>query len=176
EASRTTRLLSEILDLARLDNGQGAIALEHTDLQDIIHTAAAIATAAQPYSKARVKVKAWAQVIAKTDRQKLCTALVELIDNALCYGDPQQPVQVSLTTQGGWATIQVQDYGAGIPACCQSDIFEPFYRVDEARSRTSGGTGLGLTLVRSLVEALAGQITLQSQPGCGSVFTLRIPI
>lgn len=176
EASRTTRLLSEILDLARLDNGQGALKLEPTDLQDVIHTAVAIATTAQPSPEPRVRVKACAPVIATADRQKLCSALVELLDNALRYGDPQQPVQVSLTTQQGWATIQVQDQGAGIPASCQSDIFEPFYRVDEARSRTSGGTGLGLTLVRSLVEAMAGQVSVQSQPLCGSVFTLRIPI
>lgn len=176
EASRTTRLLSEILDLARLDNGQGALQLEPTDLQDVIHQAVAIAATARPRSEPRVKVAACAPVVAQVDRQKLCTALVELLDNALRYGDPQQPVQVSLTTQEGWASIQVQDRGAGIPAFCQGDIFEPFYRVDEARSRTSGGTGLGLTLVRSLAEAMAGQVNVQSQPNCGSVFTLRIPI
>ncbi|PSR18013.1 sensor histidine kinase [filamentous cyanobacterium CCP3] len=176
EASRTTRLLSEILDLARLDNGQGALQLEATDLQDVIHQAVAIAATARPSSEPRVKVTACAPVVAQVDRQKLCTALVELLDNALRYGDPQQPVQISLTTQEGWASIQVQDQGLGIPAFCQGDIFEPFYRVDEARSRTSGGTGLGLTLVRSLVAAMAGQISVQSQPNCGSVFTLRIPI
>ncbi|MGB3202354.1 MAG: HAMP domain-containing sensor histidine kinase [Nodosilinea sp.] len=176
EASRTARLLSEILDLARLDNGQGVLTLEPTDLQETIHTAVAIATTNQPSSKLRVKVITGEPVSARVDRQKLCSALVELIDNALRYGDPQQPVQVSLTTQDGWATIQVQDQGAGIPAPCQGDIFAPFYRVDEARSRTSGGTGLGLTLVRSLVEAMAGQVTVQSRPNCGSVFTLRIPL
>ncbi len=176
EASRTTRLLSEILDLARLDNGQGALKLEPADLQDVIHTAVAIATTSQPSPEPRVRVKACAPVIATVDRPKLCTALVELIDNALRHSDPQQLVQVSLTTQPGWATIQVQDQGAGIPTFCQGDIFEPFYRVDEARSRTSGGTGLGLTLVRSLVEVMAGQVSVQSQPLCGSVFTLRIPI
>ncbi|MGG6237146.1 sensor histidine kinase [Nodosilinea sp. AN01ver1] len=176
EADRTIRLLCEILDLARLENGQGALQLEPTDLQEVIHTAVAIATTAQPSSQPRVKVNACAPAIATVDRQKLCSALVELIDNALRYGDSQQPVQVSLTTQEGWATIQVQDQGAGIPAICQGDIFEPFYRVDEARSRTSGGTGLGLTLVRSLVEAMAGQVSVQSQPNCGSAFTLRIPI
>ncbi|MBE9113073.1 ATP-binding protein [Nodosilinea sp. LEGE 07298] len=180
EANRTTRLLTEILDLARLDNGQGVLTLEPTDLQDVIHQAVAIAitaaTTTQPSPEARVRVAACAPVIAQADRQKLCSALVELIDNALRYGDPQQPVQVSLTTQEGWATIQVQDQGSGIPVFCQGDIFEPFYRMDEARSRTSGGTGLGLTLVRSLVEAMAGQVTVQSRPNCGSVFTLRIPI
>lgn len=176
ETTRTTRLLTEILDLARLDNGQGSLNLAPTDLEDVIHMAVAIAIDTQGCPASRIRVKACAPVVIQADRQKLCSALVELINNALRYGDPQQPVQVSLTTQQGWATIQVQDQGAGIPALCQSDIFEPFYRVDEARSRTSGGTGLGLTLVRSLVEAMAGQITVQSQPNCGSVFTLRIPI
>ncbi|WP_071527202.1 sensor histidine kinase [Nodosilinea nodulosa] len=176
EASRTTRLLTEILDLARLNNGQGRLNLEPTDLEDVIHMAVAIAIDTQGCPAARVRVNACAPTVVQVDRQKLCSALIELLNNALRYGDPQQPVQVSLTTETGWATIQVQDQGAGIPAPCQGDIFEPFYRVDAARSRTSGGTGLGLTLVRSLVEAMAGQVTVQSQPNCGSVFTLRIPI
>ncbi|WP_052050525.1 sensor histidine kinase [Leptolyngbya sp. KIOST-1] len=176
EASRTTRMLSEILDLARLTNGPGVLNLEPTPLQDVVHRAVAIAAATQPSAVDRLRVAAWTPVVARVDRQKLHTALVELIDNALRYGDPQQPVQVSLTAEAGWAAIQVQDQGAGIPAPCQGDIFEPFYRVDETRSRSSGGTGLGLTLVRSLVEAMAGQISVQSQPNCGSVFTLRIPL
>lgn len=176
EATRTTRLLSEILDLARLGNGQWVLNLEPTDLSDIVYEAVALATQSLANAGGLVKVDISVAVMAKVDRQKLRTALVELINNALRYGDPQRPVEVSLNQQAGWAVIQVQDYGAGIPTHCQDDIFDPFYRVDEARSRCSGGTGLGLTLVQSLVEAMGGQVTVQSQPSQGSLFTLRIPI
>jgi signal transduction histidine kinase len=177
EASRTTRLLSEILDLARLGNGQGVLNLEPADLSDILHEAVALATQGQPDgSLVPIKVVASAPVTAQVDRQKLRTALVELLDNALRYGSPHQPVEISLTHQGQWAAVQVQDYGAGIPTDCQGDIFDPFYRVDEARSRSNGGTGLGLTLVRSLIEAMGGQVTVQSQPNQGTRFTLHLPL
>ncbi len=174
EADRTTRLLTEILDLARLDNGQSILCLEEAELQDVMYEAVALATA-QIGAETQIKVVECRPVVAKVDRKKLRTVLVELLDNALRYGDPHQPVQVSLGSVPGWAIIQVQDHGVGIPAHCQDDIFAPFYRVDEARSRCSGGTGLGLTLVRSLMVAMGGQVTVQSQPNQGSRFTLRIP-
>jgi signal transduction histidine kinase len=177
EADRTTRLLSEILDLARLSNGQGKLYLELTDLSDIIREAVATATQSQADApQAQIAVVAPDSVVAQVDRQKLLTILVELIDNALRYGSSHQPVRVSLSSQGSWATVQVQDHGPGIPAQCQGDIFDPFYRLDEARSRLSGGTGLGLTLVRSLVEAMGGSVTVESQTNQGSRFTLHIPI
>ncbi|MEO1069651.1 MAG: HAMP domain-containing sensor histidine kinase [Cyanobacteria bacterium J06638_6] len=175
EASRTTRLLSEILDLARLSNGQGVLNLEPANLSDIVYEAVALATKTQPYPVGQVNVVDLASVVVKVDRQKLRTALVELIENALHYGDPEQPVQVSLEQHTGWATVAVRDYGGGIPNHCQDDIFDPFYRIDEDRSRSSGGTGLGLTLVRSLMEAMGGQVSMQSQLSQGSVFTLHIP-
>ena len=191
EADRTARLLNEILALARLGNGPGAINLSPADLSEIIYEAVALATKGQPSHPpnqletptAATQLQPVTQIevvapsmVASVDHQKLLTVLVELIDNALRHGTPQQPVQVSLTSQGSWATVRVQDHGPGIPAQCQGDIFDPFYRVDETRSRLSGGTGLGLTLVRSLVEAMGGSITVESQPHQGSVFILRIPI
>ncbi|MFQ4135014.1 sensor histidine kinase [Nodosilinea sp. PGN35] len=176
EASRTTRLLSEILALARLNNGQGKLTLEAIDLGDPIREAVALAIEIQPEAQAQIVVNIPTSVVTQIDRPKLRTALVELIDNALRYGSPHRPVEISLTRQGQWATVQVQDYGAGIPPDCQGKIFDPFYRVDEARSRFSGGTGLGLTLVRSLIEAMGGHITVQSQPHQGSCFTLHLPL
>ncbi|PZU92812.1 MAG: sensor histidine kinase [Leptolyngbya sp.] len=177
EAGRTTHLLSEILDLARLSNGLGVLTLEPADLSDIIREAVALTTQGQAEtSQVSIKVTTSIAVVAKVDRQKLRTALVELLDNALRYGSPHQPIELSLTRQGQWATVQVQDYGPGIPIQYHDDIFDPFYRIDEARSRSSGGTGLGLTLVRSLIEAMGGQVTVQSQPDQGTRFTLHIPL
>jgi signal transduction histidine kinase len=173
EATRTTRLLTEILDLARLDNGQGVLQVEPTDLRDVAYEAIALAAA---QADARVQVRDCEPVVALADRQKLRTALVELIDNALRYSDRQQPVAIALTQANGWATIQVQDQGPGIPAHCQEEVFAPFYRVDEARSRDSGGTGLGLTLVRSLLTAMGGTVAVASRPPHGTTFTLRLPL
>jgi signal transduction histidine kinase len=176
EARRTTRLLTQMLDLARLNNGQETLFLEPAQLEDIVHRAVVALTTTSPQAGDRLQVAIEAPAVARVDAQKLSLALAELIDNALRYSDPQQPVQIALSTQAPWATIQVKDQGIGIPDACQENIFDPFYRVDAARSRCSGGTGLGLTLTRSLVEAMGGQVSVQSQPGQGSVFTLHLPI
>ncbi|MGF1570395.1 MAG: ATP-binding protein [Nodosilinea sp.] len=179
ETSRTIHLLTELLDLARLDNGQMPLNLELTDLKDVINEAIAMAEAdyfQDDDAGSRVIVETTVPgPLAKADRARLRTVLVELLDNALRYSAPQQPIRVLVSEQNGWATIQVQDQGQGIPPSCQPDIFNPFYRVDENRSRTTGGTGLGLTLVRSLVEAMAGKVSVQSGPNQGCLFTISLP-
>jgi signal transduction histidine kinase len=111
--------------------------------------------------------------VVQVDRDKLCAALVELLNNALRYS--AQPIRVQVLTQPDWALVQVHDQGPGIPAQDQAAVFDPFYRVDEDRSRQGGGTGLGLTLVRSWVEAMSGQVSLRSQPQQGCVFTIALP-
>ncbi|TVQ15144.1 MAG: sensor histidine kinase [Leptolyngbya sp. DLM2.Bin27] len=188
ETSRTVHLLTELLDLARIDNGQLVLKLEPVNLEEVMKEAIAMAEgdhlpAADATARIVIDVR-WRSLdcgkspapIVKADRPKLRSVLVELLDNALRYSAPHQPVQVQLLTQGGWAMVQVHDQGPGIPFECQAAVFDPFYRVDENRSRSTGGSGLGLTLVRSLVEAMAGQVSLRSQPGQGSVFTISLPI
>lgn len=174
ETNRTVHLLTELLDLARVENGQLALTLEPTPLLEVIKAAIALIDEA---SQPRIKVippTPW--LVAQADRPKLCTVLVELLDNALRYSAPDQPVEVQLWTHQGQALIQVRDRGQGIALPDQGDIFDPFYRVDENRSRSTGGTGLGLTLVRSLIEAMGGQVTVESQPHQGSLFTLTLPM
>ncbi len=82
---------------------------------------------------------------------------------------PTSPTRVARTN----AVLHIAN---DITAECQGSVFDSFYRVDENRSRSTSGTGLGLTLVRSLIEALAGPVSLRSQPSQGSVFTLSLPI
>ena len=76
----------------------------------------------------------------------------------------------------GWLTIEVRDHGVGIPSRDLDRIFERFYRVDRARSRTTGGTGLGLAIVRNVAHAHDGDVTVESREGDGSTFRLRIPM
>jgi signal transduction histidine kinase len=180
ETNRTVRLLEQLLELARLDNGQMPLNLGSIDLADVARKAISMAEAdyLQSFSAvSRITLEPTEKpLIAKVDEDKLRLVLVELLDNALRYSIPASPITVKLLRQGGWAMIQVEDQGPGIPPGCQQNIFNPFYRVDENRSRSTGGTGLGLTLVRSMVEAMAGEITVQSTPSQGSVFTIRLPL
>lgn len=180
ETNRTVHLLTELLDLARVDSGQLVLKLEPVDLEDVLKEAIAMAegdylTAAEGAARIVLDTESPAPVV-KADRPKLRSVLVELLDNALRYSAPHQPIRVQLLTREGWAVVQVHDQGPGIPVPCQGSVFDPFYRVDENRSRSTGGTGLGLTLVRSLIEAMAGQVSLRSQPNQGSVFTISLPI
>jgi signal transduction histidine kinase len=103
-------------------------------------------------------------------------AFSHLLENALQYSDASEPVTIRLTQAGGWAVIEVSDRGCGIPLSQQSRIFDPFYRVDPSRTRATGGAGLGLSLVKRSVENIGGKISLQSEPGEGSTFILKLPI
>lgn len=176
ETDRTVQLLTELLDLARLENGQLALILKPTNLVTVVQEAIRLSESDQT-AQSRIVVECLEPPpIVKADALKLRTVLVELLNNALRYSPPPQPVQVVVSVRDAWATVQVQDQGVGIPATSQPSVFDPFYRVDENRAPTTGGTGLGLTLVRSLVEAMAGQVSLQSQPNQGSTFTITLPM
>ena len=112
----------------------------------------------------------------KGDRDAIMQVVTHLIDNAFKYSDAAQPITLKLGQTDGWAVIQVCDKGCGIALVDQPRIFEPFYRVDPSRTRSTGGVGLGLSIVKSLIEGMGGQVTVQSTPGIGSTFTLTLPL
>ncbi|MEO0408451.1 MAG: HAMP domain-containing sensor histidine kinase, partial [Cyanobacteria bacterium P01_A01_bin.135] len=115
-------------------------------------------------------------VLIRADPERLRQVLVKLLDNALHYSDPEQPVTLRLARQSGSAIIQVCDRGIGIPLQDQQRIFDRCYRVDAARNRATGGAGLGLSLVETLVEGMGGRISVASEPGKGSTFTVSLPL
>jgi signal transduction histidine kinase len=106
------------------------------------------------------------------DRQRLESLIYNLVSNALAYTE-RGSVDISLTPDGDHVVLKVSDTGIGISYADQERVFERFYRVDMARSRESGGTGLGLSLVRHAVERAHGTVELASEPGEGSTFTVR---
>jgi two-component system, OmpR family, sensor kinase len=110
------------------------------------------------------------------DADQLKQVLVALVDNALKYTPYEGSVTLSLTTDANCAFIIVSDTGIGILLEDLPHIFERFYRADRARSRDRGGSGLGLTIVQSIVQEHQGSIEVESTPGKGSTFTLRLPI
>jgi two-component system sensor histidine kinase SenX3 len=110
------------------------------------------------------------------DRRQVVSALFNLLDNAVKYSDPGSEVAVLVTGDDDTVRISVQDRGIGIPAKDIERVFERFYRVDRARSRETGGTGLGLAIVRHVATNHGGSVSVTSQEGDGSTFTLRIPV
>jgi signal transduction histidine kinase len=110
------------------------------------------------------------------DAQRIGQVLHNLLDNAIAYTDGGGAITVSARPCGEWVEVSVADTGEGIPPAHLPYIFERFYRVDKSRSRATGGTGLGLTIVRRLVEAHGGKIEVQSEPGKGSRFVFTVPV
>lgn len=174
EAGYTIRLLQDLLALARMENGQIQLTLEPLDLKEIILAVMARSTA-EGASRLVPQIDA-APLVVQGHRDSLEEALWQLVDNALRYSPAAEPVEIRLARVGSQARIQVSDRGRGIPPHCQANIFEPFYRVDEDRCRTTGGTGLGLTVAKILIARMHGQITVASAPGQGSTFTLTLPL
>ena len=113
---------------------------------------------------------------ARGDADKLKQALVALLENALKYTPYEGTVTLSLTTQGGNALLSICDTGIGISPEDLPHIFERFYRADPARSRDRGGSGLGLAIVKSIVEEHGGTISVESTPGKGSTFRVKLPV
>ncbi|KGF71807.1 ATPase [Neosynechococcus sphagnicola sy1] len=174
ETERTVRLLEDLLALARVDSGYMHYHLEPVALNSLIWE---IAGMAERFSNRQIEVTASVEDIWITvDRDRLQQVFINLIDNAVKYSHPDQPIGVTLTHTEQQVEIAIGDRGCGIPLNQQSRIFERFYRADAARSRSTGGVGLGLSIVKTLVEGMGGQVRVRSQPDQGSTFTVIFPL
>jgi heavy metal sensor kinase len=173
EAEHTIRLLQDLLDLARADSGYLHFRREPCVLNDLVTE---IVGMAEKYSDRQIIIESTNQPIeVKVDSARLKQVLLNLIDNAVKYSEANTPVIIKLSQQKEEAIIQVCDQGYGIPLQHQSRIFERFYRVDEARTRSTGGCGLGLSIVKTLVEGMGGSVTVRSRLGEGSIFMIVLP-
>ncbi|MBF6591814.1 MAG: sensor histidine kinase, partial [Ktedonobacterales bacterium] len=110
------------------------------------------------------------------DADLLKQALLNLVDNALAYTPPGGHVALALAAADGQAFLSISDTGPGIAAEHLPHLFERFYRVDHARSRRTGGAGLGLSIVRWVAETHGGSVTVESVVGRGSTFTIALPL
>ena len=110
------------------------------------------------------------------DRERLHQVLFNLVDNAIRFTPAGGEVRIEAHRHDGSVEVSVADTGVGIPAEALPRLFERFYRVDSARARGDGGTGIGLAIARSVVEAHGGTISAESEPGHGSTFTFDLPV
>jgi two-component system phosphate regulon sensor histidine kinase PhoR len=176
EAGRLRRLVADLLDLSRIESvpDSGAIA----DVRRTIELALAghrrSAAARGLTLEADLEAVAGADVAVRSGTTDLTIALDNLLSNAIAYTEAGG-VLVRVEANDSTVTITVADTGIGIPAADVERVFERFYRVDRARSRTSGGTGLGLSLVRNAVERSGGAVSITSEPGAGTTVTLSLP-
>jgi signal transduction histidine kinase len=172
EAKRTIHILQDLLDLARADSGYFQLNIEPFILDDIV---AEVVSMAQQNSSREITINAEnSPIMVKADSSRIKQILLNLIDNAVKYSDPDTPIHLKLKQLQNQVIIQIYDKGYGISLQHQSRIFERFYRIDEARTR-SAGNGLGLSIVKMLVEKMGGSVSVSSKLGEGSVFMVSLP-
>lgn len=173
ESVRLGALVQDIIELSRLQSKDTIDSAEAVDLNAVaIEAADRVRTEAETRD---IEVKVVGRIGGEVygDADQLMTALRNLVDNAVSYSPDGTRVAVGLKSVNGLAQVTVTDQGKGISADEQERIFERFYRVDDARSRQTGGTGLGLSIVKHVVANHGGEVTVWSQPGKGSTFTVR---
>ena len=176
ETERLTRLVTEIVDLSRLQAG---------DLLADMVVVDVAACAEEAVDQARVVAGSRTVVAAPAgrpehlriygDQDLVTTAIRNLVTNAIAYSDDNTRVGVVTRRVDDTVEVSVSDQGRGISAADQERIFERFYRVDPARSRRTGGTGLGLSIVKHISAGHGGSVSVWSEEGQGSTFTLRFP-
>jgi two-component system, OmpR family, phosphate regulon sensor histidine kinase PhoR len=110
------------------------------------------------------------------DREALIECLINLIDNAVKYSDEKKQIDINVESEAGFGVISVRDYGIGISRQDQKHIFDKFYRVAKRNLARVRGTGLGLSLVKQLMDAQKGKVTVSSDVGSGSTFRLYFPL
>jgi two-component system sensor histidine kinase SenX3 len=174
EAQRLARLVQELIDLSRLQGGEPLPAATEVSVDAIVEEAIDRARLVAEAKNIRVISAGEHGHIVRGDERQLVTAVSNLLDNAVAYSPERTRVIVTVHAREGVIEIAVTDQGIGIAAEEQERIFERFYRVDPARSRATGGTGLGLAIVKHTVGNHGGEVTLWSQPGSGSTFTIRL--
>ena len=109
-------------------------------------------------------------------RTQLLSLVRNLVENGVKYSDDGDTVRLSVTGRGEEVEVRVSDEGIGIPKDDHSRVFERFYRVDRARARDTGGSGLGLSIVRNVVQRHGGSVELHSREGEGTTVTVRLPL
>ncbi len=176
EADRLGHLISDLLALARTDENQVLLERELVRL-DLL--AADVAATTEPLAAERgitIEVLAQQPVTVLGDEVRLIRVIMNLIDNAVTYTNAGGKVTLEVVVKYNNAYLIVRDTGIGIAKEHLDHIFERFYRVDPARSRAAGGTGLGLAITEWIVRAHGGRITVESEVGQGTTFTIVLPI
>ncbi len=177
ESKRLNRLLGDLLLLSQIDAGELTAEKEPVDLVDMLRKLESMYSGRAESMGVTLRVDAPGRPLSLfTDSDRLERILTNLLDNALKYTGEGGTVALSAAAQDGFARISVADTGPGIPPEQLPLIFERFHRVDRSRAKKLGGSGLGLSICKELVETLGGTIRVQSLVGQGTTFTVTLPV
>ena len=176
EADRLARLVRELIDLSRLQGGEPLPELVPVDVDTVIAEAVDRTRTAARAKELEIAVGGQSGLTVRGVESQLATAVTNLLANAVAYSPGENRIAVAARARSGFAEIAVTDSGIGIPRKDRQRVFERFYRVDQSRASSTGGTGLGLAIVKHVANNHGGAVTVWSEEGLGSTFTLRIPL
>ncbi|TWT36932.1 Signal-transduction histidine kinase senX3 [Posidoniimonas corsicana] len=175
ENARLTRLIDNFLTFSRMERGSQRFASAPVEVQEVVRQAASVFRehVGDDGGALRVDPGPPAQVLGDADA--LVSAVVNLLENAWKYSGEAKRIELSAGVVDGRVAIVVRDNGIGLSTQSAARVFDRFYQVDQRVARDRGGCGLGLSIVRTIVEAHGGEATVESRPGEGSAFTLWLP-
>lgn len=173
--TNTERMISLVNDLFRLTSGTDGELCQQVRLEEVFAELSADLSGMVREKQLELAVGDMPDVNLRGSYAMICRAMGNLLENAVKYNRQGGTIEVQAEKQGETVAVQIADTGIGIPAEDLPHIFEPFYRVDRSRSRAVGGAGLGLPLVKDIVEKHGGSIEVKSAPGEGTVFVVRLP-
>jgi len=177
ESERLTRLIDNVLDFSRIEGGRQRYDLALGHVEPVVHQV--LDAFRYPLSQGGFKVDVRVEPDlppVRLDAEALAQALANLVDNAMKYSGDRRGLGVSAARAGHEIRIEVSDDGIGIPPSEHARIFEKFYRIGTSDTQGRRGSGVGLTLVKHIVEAHAGRVTVDSRPAEGSRFVIHLPI
>jgi heavy metal sensor kinase len=174
ETRRLSDLVDTLLLLARADTGRALPSLEEVELEALVREVRDTVLVLAEEKRQLIEIEA-EEVFVWADREPLRLALLNLVDNAIRYSSEGLSILLRVRRYEKNIVVEVVDQGPGIAPEHQQKIFERFYRIDKARSRKSGGAGLGLSITRWAIERQGGHIALESELGQGSLFRIVMP-
>ena len=178
ETARLIRLVEELQELSRAEAGQFTLTLARVDPSEAVRAAAARLEPAFATERLALQVEAPVGLPSvDADLDRLVQILSNLLTNALKYTPAPGTVRIAASREGNGVAFSVRDSGIGIATEQLPHVFERVYRVDRSRARSSGGSGVGLTIAKAIAEAMSGTLAAESAgPGQGSTFTLWLPL
>lgn len=178
QTNRLDSIIDDLLMLSRIEqqSEHEQVILEPAFIKPILFTAASVCETTSVEKNIRIEIDCPDSLQAYVNASLLEQAIVNLVDNAIKYSNPGSDVRIEALQTETQILIHVHDHGCGIAKEHLERLFERFYRVDKARSRKLGGTGLGLAIVKHIVNSHKGSITVESEIGQGSKFTIRLPL
>jgi signal transduction histidine kinase len=174
QITRLVKLIDELLDASKIQAGRLDYEEEPVDLDALVHETVEVLQASKPTHLLRVN--GTTQAVIHGDRDRLSQVLTNLINNAVKYSPQADSVDIGLSSSNNVALITIRDYGVGIPSAHQKHIFDRFYRVHDSSNKSFKGLGLGLYISYDIVNRHGGNLTIESEEGQGSTFTISLPL